>query len=249
MALATIISGVTAAIGIGASLFGASRQRDAQRQQEALQRQNLQTQQAIEAQRLQVFNQQAAVINQAQENIQAASLRQEEARQRQARLEAQRARRSTIRQAIIARGTSASEAANAGIGSLFGGSSITSGAQAGIFNEAAFQNLGSFQTQDIGETIFAENRNIFDAQRQQNQAQALIDQANANARFSSATSQRQAQLAGIGLSGAGQGFSQFGTALTRNAPTIGKIGATLFKGSSRSTSPQGIPLPTRNPLR
>ena len=90
-----------------------------------------------------------------------ASKKAEGLRQRQANLEASRARRSAIRESIIARSQALSNAT--GSGASFG--SGIKGAVGGIQTQTANNLLGINQGQQIGNGIFQANRDIASGQQ------------------------------------------------------------------------------------
>jgi hypothetical protein len=82
--------------------------------------------------------------------------RAERLRERQMNLQAQRERRDTIRQAMVARATSLATATAQGASAA--GSSALGGAYGQIQGEAGRQVLAINQNQEIGQGIFAANR-------------------------------------------------------------------------------------------
>lgn len=220
---------IVAGIGLGLSVIGASRQRRAQREAQRAQQRLAAVQAGAARETAEVFNREIEVINRAQGEATQASIRAEEARQRQAQLEATRRRRQVIRQTQVAQGQSLSTAIGQGV-SLRG--STIAGARASLTAQAAFENLGVFQSEELGERVFASNRAIFEAQREENLARARIAQAESNQQLRIAEARQG--VANVDRT-QGLGTLQLGQALVQNSQTIGRIGTTAFGGGGTNT--------------
>lgn len=131
---------------------------------------------------------------QAQRRAIQAEQQAEAIRQQQMNLEAQRQKRQIIRQGILAR--SQAEAQATGQGAQFG--TLLPGAQAAITGQTGYNQLGVSEAQSLGNSMFDVNQQIFQARRQEADAQTMA--------------------------GIGQGLSSLGGALTKNLGPIGRIG-------------------------
>lgn len=237
------ISTVIAGIGLATQAFGlfqSNKDEKKQRQQQlALQQQQVAAERAERARFSAVQSQLAGQIT-AERQQQAQFARQaERQRQLQQNLEATRARRQTIRNAIIQQGTSINAAANAGF--ALAGSSIREGARANIFSESLTNLVGNFQAQDIGNTLFDINENIFDSQTRENQFLAQLEQARAQSGLISSNISDQGRLAQARLnantSNTGRQIANAGQLIQRSATNVGKLGTFLFSPRN-SVTPQ-----------
>jgi len=146
---------------------------------------------------------QSAIVARTSAETRSASQRAEAARRKQAALEATRARRRTIREALAARGRSISTGVAQGV-SL--GSSSIQGATAEIAQSEAFELNQINQSEDLGNEIFDDNSDLSDAQTFGN-----IVLAESQGRQSTA-----------------RGVQQVGQSLFNKSETIGKISTSLF---------------------
>lgn len=185
---ATIITGLAAAAGVATSIYGQQKQADARKKGDA------------------------AYALQAQENakITAASLRAEKAREMQMRLDAQRARRNTIREGQVARSLAASRQVGAGNSAREGQqSSGFEGAKSQIAGGVGYGLGGINAGEQFGGAIFRSNYDILGYQR------------------NLATIGSSLNSIGRDVAEANNIFN-LGKEITASAPAAGREGASLF---------------------
>ena len=153
-----MIQGIVAAVGLATSIVGMSKAKKAKKAQaRAVAEQNA------------ALGEVAAASRAASE----ASMRAEMARKEQMNLDANRAKRETIRQSMIARATSLTRSYGQGAGE----SSGARGAEAQITGVLGYGLTGIRQNQALGNQIFQANYDVFEANARGADAQTRANQA------------------------------------------------------------------------
>jgi hypothetical protein len=187
---------VSAAIGLGTAIYGASQQaKNVKKANKAAESAN--KQQKLVQEQTQIASE--------------ASIRAEQLRERQMELEGLRRRRDILRSAQAARSLGLAAAIAQGVDP--GSSSVQAGQQSARSRQTV-DLLANIQNIEIGRGVFEENRKITQAQ-----AKGAQYQTNANI----FQSQQQSYL---NKAGTGQQLVGFGLNLVSAAPTIGRVATT-----------------------
>jgi hypothetical protein len=218
MVLPLIIAGVAAAAGIGMQIIGGQKEKAAAEKQAGLSAKSAKKQnKKINEKIVPELKLQGKLEAKASKESAAA----EALRAKQMELDATRTQREVVRNAILARATSVSAAANQGAM----GSSGLFGSLSQITSQENRQLGGIFQNLSIGRGIFEHNANMAEFLTDSAKSKTKVNIQNAKLGTIANTSNAQIQAAGVNN---GAMFTNIGSTLVSSAGTIAQLGTSAF---------------------